>query len=116
MPLNHSSPGPMSRKLHTLFSRLWRMALNRFVSFIGELSQPGEYPFCVFQAWALRRMGVTCPSNEVWIGPRTRFDNPEHLVLGNRVQIGPDSRVTGWATVTVGDDFMSGPNLLINTG
>ncbi len=104
------------RKTQTLFRRLWRMALGRFISFIGELSQPGEYPFCRLQAWALRRMGVTCPSNEVWIGPRTQFDNPDYVVLGNRVQIGPDSRVTGWATVTFGDDFMCGPIMLINTG
>jgi len=116
MPYNSPASGTFTRKLQTLFRRLWRMLLGRFISFVGELSQPGEYPFCLFQAWALRRMGVTCPSNEIWIGPRTRFDNPEYVVLGNRVQIGPDSRITGWATVTFGDDFMSGPALLINTG
>src|SRR5436309_2630526 len=106
MPSKNLPSGSLNRILQKLFRRLSRMVLSRFVSLIGELSQPGEYPFYVLQAWALRRMGVTCPSNEVWIGPRTQFDNPEYVVLGNRVQIGPDSRVTGWATVTFGDDFM----------
>jgi acetyltransferase-like isoleucine patch superfamily enzyme len=116
MPPESSTPKHTARKLQTFLRKLWRLALGWFISLVGELGPPGMQPFGRLQAWALRRMGVTCLSDNIYIGPGTRFDNPEYVVLGDRVQIGPGSRITGWETVTFGDDFLSGPELMINTG
>jgi acetyltransferase-like isoleucine patch superfamily enzyme len=116
MPSDGSVSIRVARKIQTFLRKLWQLLLGAFISLVGELGPPGMQPFGRLQAWALRRMGVACPSNDVYIGPGTRFDNPEFVVLGHRVQIGPGSRITGWGTVTFGDDFLSGPGLMINSG
>lgn len=95
---------------------LWVALLTRFISVLGSLSAPGMKPAGVLQAWALRRMGVKCPSNHVWIGPGVRFDYPQKLELGRRVTIGPDSRITAWNRIVIGDDFLGAPGLMLNTG
>lgn len=95
---------------------LRRHVLNRFVSFLGAVSTPGMKHIGVMQAWALRRMGATCASSQIWIGPHVWFDYPEHLVIGRRVTIGGESRITAHATVELGDDFLAANGLSINTG
>ncbi len=97
--------------------RARNLILSRFVSLVGHLSSPGQKPSGALQGWALRRMGVDCPSNEIWIGGGTSIDNPRRLKLGRRISIGAGSRITGYkADVIIGDDFMSAPGLFINTG
>ncbi len=97
--------------------RIYRLALMKFINVIGALSQPGQWPSGILQGWALRRMGVECPSNEVWIGPGTALDNPARLRFGRRVVIGANTRMTGYkVTITIGDDFLSAPGLCINVG
>jgi len=90
--------------------------LSRFISLLGSLSTPGMKPVGVLQAWALRRMGVKCPSNQVWIGPHVCFDYPQNLELGRRITLGPESRLTARSRIALGDDFLAAPGLLINTG
>jgi acetyltransferase-like isoleucine patch superfamily enzyme len=99
-----------------LLHNLWIALLTRFISVLGSLSAPGMKPACALQAWALRRMGVTCPGNDVWIGPHVYFDYPERLVFGRRVTIGPESRLTARSTIEIGDDFLAAPGLVLNTG
>lgn len=96
--------------------QLWRYALNRFVGLLGATSTPGVRHVGLLQAWALRRMGACCPSSEIWIGPNVWFEHPEHLVLGRRVTIAADSRITAHATVELGDDFLAAPGLVVNAG
>ena len=99
-----------------LFRMLYVNALTAFVGFLGSISTPGMKPIGRLQAWALRRMGVDCPSSLVWIGPRFALDYPAGLSLGRRVVIGADSRLTARARIAIGDDFLSAPGLAINTG
>ena len=94
----------------------YHLLLMKFISLIGALSTPGQWPAGPMQAWALRRMGVKCSSRQVWIGPRISIDNPSCLELGARVVIGPDSRLTAYTRIEIGDDFLSAPGLYINTG
>jgi maltose O-acetyltransferase len=102
--------------LRRVARQAWVHACTSFISLIGSLSTPGMKPACRLQAWALRRMGVTCPSHEVWIGPHVYFDYPRNLVLGRRVTIGPESRLTARSPIVIGDDFLAAPGLLVNTG
>ncbi|MEJ1973910.1 MAG: DapH/DapD/GlmU-related protein [Lacunisphaera sp.] len=102
--------------IRRLAGQLWVCACTRFISVLGSLSTPGMKPACRLQAWALRRMGVTCPSHDVWIGPHVYFDYPQRLVLGRRVTIGAESRLTARSVITIGDDFLAAPGLLLNTG
>ncbi|MBW8782549.1 MAG: acyltransferase [Verrucomicrobia bacterium] len=99
---------------------LWRYLgvffFSRFISLLGSVSTPGMKPVGFLQAWALRRMGADCQSNEIWIGPHVDFDYPNHLVFGKRIVIGANSRITARGTIRVGDDFLSAPGLYINTG
>jgi len=99
-----------------LLGLLWVYIFTRFISLIGSLSTPGMRPACRLQAWALRRLDVTCPSNDVWVGQHVYFDYPERLVLGHRVTIGSESRITARSAIVIGDDFLSAPGLLLNTG
>lgn len=95
---------------------LWVFVLTRFISLLGSLSTPGMKPVGMLQAWALRRMGVKCPSSQVWVGPHVYFDYPQNLELGRRVTIGPESRLTARSPLVLGDDFLAAPGLMINTG
>lgn len=95
---------------------LWVFLLTRWISLLGSLSTPGMKPVGVLQAWALRGMGVKCPSNHVWIGPHVYFDYPKNIELGHRVTIGPESRLTARSPVILGDDFLAAPGLMLNTG
>jgi len=90
--------------------------LSRFISLLGEVSTPGMKPIGFLQAWALRRMGARCDSNEVWIGSHVCFEYPHHVVFGKRVVLGADSRLTARSEIVLGDDFLSAPGLYINTG
>jgi len=100
------------RVLHFIRLRL----LSRFISLLGTICVPGVRPVGALQAWALRCMGARCASGEIWIGPRVCFDYPANLVLGRRVVIGADSRLTARDEVVIGDDFLSAPGLHLNTG
>lgn len=91
-------------------------ALMRFISVVGHLGVPGMKLFGTLQAWALRRMGAQCTSNQIWIGPGVHFDFPGNLVFGRRVVIGGGSRITARETIVIGDDFLSAPGLFLNTG
>jgi acetyltransferase-like isoleucine patch superfamily enzyme len=97
-------------------SQLRIALLSRFISMLGSLSTPGMKPVGRLQAWALRRMGVKCPSNQVWVGPHVYFDYPQHLELGRRVTLGAESRITARSRVVIGDDFLGAPGLMLNTG
>lgn len=99
-----------------LFGQLRVYALTRFISFLGAVSTPGMKPIGILQAWALRAMGVQCASSEVWIGPDVSFDYPRNVVLGRRIVIGADSRLTARSEIRIGDDFLSAPGLQLNTG
>ncbi len=99
-----------------LLGGLWVYILTRFISLIGALTTPGMKPACRLQAWALRRMGVTCPSNEVWVGQHVYFDYPKNLVLGRRITIGSESRFTARSAIVISDDFLAAPGLMLNTG
>jgi acetyltransferase-like isoleucine patch superfamily enzyme len=90
--------------------------LERFIDVLGSLSSPGSAPVGRLQAWALRRMGVTCRSDQIWLGPDVRFDWPQHLVLGARVTLNPGTRLTCHELVELGDDFLAAPGLLVNSG
>ncbi len=96
--------------------QLQNYLLTRLVSLLGTLSTPGMKFVGTLQTAALRCMGVRCASNQLWIGPHVAFDYPENVVLGHRVAIGPDSRITARDEVVIGDDFLSAPGLYINTG
>lgn len=116
-PLQPSRLGRIVRKFRTLFRRAYHFVLLKFIHLIALLSDAGQWPTGILQGWALRRMGVRCPSNDVYIGQHTAIDNPKRLILGHRVVIGPDSRLTGYkADIVIGDDFLSAPGLYINTG
>lgn len=116
-PLQPSSLGRISRKIRSLYRNSYNFSFLKFIHFVAALSDPGQWPTGWLQAWALRRMGVRCPSNDVYVGLRTAIDNPKRLILGHRIAIGPDSRLTGYkADITIGDDFLSAPGLYINTG
>lgn len=99
-----------------LFRQLHVHALTCFIGFLGAVSAPGMKPVGILQAWALRRMGVKCASSEVWLGQHVCFDYPQHVVLGRRVVIGPESRLTARSEIRIGDDFLSAPGLHLNTG
>jgi acetyltransferase-like isoleucine patch superfamily enzyme len=99
-----------------LVRMLYNNVLTSFIGFLGSISTPGMRPVGRLQAWALRRLGVDCPSNLVWIGPRFALDYPAGLSLGERVVIGADTRLTARARIVIGDDFLSAPGLAINTG
>ncbi|HET7535292.1 MAG TPA: hypothetical protein VFJ90_02485 [Candidatus Didemnitutus sp.] len=90
--------------------------LTRFISLLGTLSTPGMRLVGPLQAWALRCMGVQCPSSDVWVGPHSAFDYPQNITLGRRVVLGADTRITARDEVVIGDDFLSAPGLHINTG
>lgn len=102
--------------LRRLSRMIYVNALAGFVGLLGAVSTPGMRPVGLLQAWALRRMGVDCPSDLIWIGPRFAVDYPQGVSLGRRVVIGADSRLTARARITIGDDFLSAPGLAINTG
>lgn len=109
-PLQPSRLGRIVRKFRTLFRRAYHFVLLKFIHLIALLSDAGQWPTGILQGWALRRMGVRCPSNDVYIGQHTAIDNPKRLILGHRVVIGPDSRLTGYkADIVIGDDFLSAP-------
>lgn len=105
-----------SGNLARLFRQVYIAGFSRFISLLGEVSTPGMKPVGVLQAWALRCLGATCPSSQVWIGPRVRFDYPERVVFGRRIVLGADSRLTARSEIVLGDDFLSAPGLYINTG
>ncbi|HVU24512.1 MAG TPA: hypothetical protein VHE13_10335 [Opitutus sp.] len=111
-----TGPAWLCWNLRRLFRMLYVNLLLVFVRLLGAVSTPGMRPVGVLQAWALRRMGVHCHSSLVWIGPRFSLDFPEGLTLGRRVVIGADSRLTARSPITIGDDFLSAPGLIINTG
>lgn len=116
-PLQSSRSSRVSRKIRSILRHSQHFSLLKFIHLVAALSDPGQWPTGCLQAWALRRMGVRCPSNDVWVGPRTAIDNPRRLILGRRISIGADSRLTGYkADITIGDDFLAAPGLYINTG
>lgn len=106
----------LALNVRRLGGRAWVLACSRFISLLGSLSTPGMKPACRLQAWALRRMGVTCPSNEVWVGPHVYFDYPQNVVLGRGVTLGSESRLTARSAIVIGDDFLGAPGLQLNTG
>ncbi len=109
-------PAWVFANLRRVATQLWVYGLTKFISLLGSLSTPGMKPVCRLQAWALRRMGATCPSSEVWIGPHVYFDYPRNLIFGQRVTIGPESRLTARSPIHLGDDFLAAPGLMLNTG
>ena len=111
----HTGAAWVAANTGRVLHRLWIALLTRFISVLGSLSAPGMKPVGALQAWALRRMGATCPGNEVWIGPHVYFDFPGRLVLGRRITIGPESRLTARSTIEIGDDFLGAPGLVLNT-
>jgi acetyltransferase-like isoleucine patch superfamily enzyme len=106
----------LAGNLARVIRQIYISCLSRFISVLGEMSTPGMKPVGAMQAWALRRMGVTCPSSQIWVGPRVRFDYPEQVVFGRRVVLGADSRLTARSQIIIGDDFLSAPGLYLNTG
>lgn len=105
------------RNVQSILRQSYHFVLLKFIHLVATVSMPGQRPACRLQAWALRRMGVRCPSNDVFIGPGTAIDNPRRLVLGHRIVLGADSRLTGFkADIVIGDDFLSAPGLYLNTG
>lgn len=96
--------------------RIWALIAHRLLWILAEISHPGQPLFGRLQAMLLRSISVDCPSNDVWIGARCSIDNPRYLHLGRRVSIGPDSRFTGHAHITIGDDFLGAPGLYANSG
>jgi acetyltransferase-like isoleucine patch superfamily enzyme len=109
----------MSWMLHGIASVArygYRATCLQFVGFLGAISRPGMPPIGRLQAWALRRIGVRCRSNDIWIGRDIMIDFPNALVLGRRVVIGAHSSLTARGSLEIGDDFLSAPGLMINTG
>jgi len=99
-----------------LLQQIRNYVLTGVVSVIGAISTPGMRFFGTLQMWALRAMGVRCASPEIWIGAHCAFDYPQNLVLGRRVAIGPDARITARDAIIIGDDFLAAPGLNLNTG
>ena len=42
--------------------------------------------------------------------------NPGNLVIGNRCSLGYNTKIWNYASITIGDDFISAVGLTINTG
>jgi acetyltransferase-like isoleucine patch superfamily enzyme len=112
----HTGVAWFSSNISRLCGRLWVGAFTRFISLLGSLSTPGMKPVGFLQAWALRRIGVYCPTNEVWVGEHVYFDFPQHVVLGRRVTIGSETRFIARSMIFIGDDFLGAPGLQLNTG
>ena len=71
--------------------------------------------FAGLQLWLLRRAGARA-GGPVSIGRGVDVQFPHNLQLGRRVAIGSYSRLTCWAPVTIGDDFLSSTGLFIDSG
>ena len=71
--------------------------------------------FAGLQLWLLRRTGAQA-GGPVSIGRGVDLQFPRNLQLGRRVAIGAYSRLTCWAPVTIGDDFLSSTGLFIDSG
>ena len=99
-----------------LLCKIRNRLLNRLVGALGAVSVPGTPLVGALQAWALRRMGATCPHDTIWIGPDVWFDHPENITFGARITLNPDSRITAFDRVVIGDDFLAAPGLSINAG
>jgi acetyltransferase-like isoleucine patch superfamily enzyme len=99
-----------------LLRKIRNRLLNRFVGALGAISVPGTPLVGALQAWALRSMGASCPHDTLWIGPEVWFDHPENITFGERVTLNPDSRITAFDRVVIGDDFLAAPGLSINAG
>ncbi len=109
----------VARGLHIaahLLRNIRNRLLNRFVGALGAVSVPGTPLVGSLQAWALRRMGATCVHDTLWIGSDVWFDHPENITFGARVTLNPDSRITAFDRVVIGDDFLAAPGLSINAG
>ncbi|HVU16673.1 MAG TPA: hypothetical protein VHD32_07100 [Candidatus Didemnitutus sp.] len=106
----------VSRNSVSVLRQLKIFVLCRFIGFIGALCVPGVRFVGALQAWALRRMGVHCPGNDVWVGPNFRIDYPHRLILGHRIVFGADTRITARDEISIGDDFLAAPGLCLNTG
>ncbi len=119
-PVNFPKRSAMMRFAHVLrtcLRRLLQLILMQFINAVGALSQPGQQPSGRIQAWALRRMGVDCPSNDVWFGFGSWIDHPRRIHLGNRAVLGPGTHLTAYGTdIWIGDDFLSAAGLMVNVG
>lgn len=110
------SPRWIWRGLVSLVRYSHTAACLKFVSVLGAISRPGMFPIGHLQAWALRRIGVRCASNQIWFGRDLMIDFPQNLSLGRRVVVGAHASLTARGELTIGDDFLSAPGLMINTG
>jgi acetyltransferase-like isoleucine patch superfamily enzyme len=101
-----------------IINALRNLLFIRIISLLGFFTNttPGFRGVGTIQAFLLRGMGVNCPSERVWIGPRTIIEFPDRLTLGDRVHIGPDTRIYGWGEVVIGDLFLGAPGLCVHSG
>ena len=92
---------------------IWQELLSAGVSLSARLNQQATGGW--YQLELLRLMGVTV-AGPVAVAAGTSFLGARNLRLGRYVTIGAGSRIVSWATVEIGDDFMSSDLLNINSG
>ena len=95
------------------FPTIWQSALESAVSFCARVNRQGTGGW--YQLTLLRLMGVRV-EGPVAVAPGVSFLGARHLRLGRYVTIGANSRIVSWASVEIGDDFMSSDLLNINSG
>ena len=67
------------------------------------------------QAALLRIIGVKA-EEDVFFGRDVVLHFPKRLTLGRRAAIGDNSHIACHAAITIGEDFLSGPGLFLNSG
>lgn len=93
---------------------LYLQILENLISWESSVSTPGTSSWLRKQC--LQAMGVKLTGEAVWVGENTKFINPDRLTLGDNVCIGESSVLASYAPVSIGDNFLSGVGLYINSG
>jgi len=81
----------------------------------AEVSVGRSKPIGLFRRWELARLGVRCDfplsiREKLWI------EMPGNLTLGPRACLGPNTKFFNYSQITIGEDFLSAGELVVNTG
>jgi maltose O-acetyltransferase len=100
-------------RLFSLLILVTREAFSSFAEMEVRVSKPNDYLLCRRIYFILSRIKF---EKNIWVGRNFFILRPGNLILGHRCAIGEFSRIENHALVSIGDDFLSAPGLVLNSG
>jgi maltose O-acetyltransferase len=96
-----------------LCNKIMRELLLSFSELEARISEPTDRLY--FRRLYLRFQRVR-HGRDIWIGRGLRLNYPGNLILGERCAIGAYSIIANHGPITIGDDFISAPRLVLDSG